>query len=72
MGGGQNVLYSYLSMFSCIYSGVLAVHEFRDVHEAFEFSYFLQVVCQEADALYVEFLQYGSRPLVFAFVQFEA
>ena len=44
------------------------VHEFRDVHEVFEFSCFLQVVCQEADALYVDFFQHGNSPIVFMFV----
>ena len=39
------------------------VHEFRDVHDVFEFSCFLQVVCQEADALYVDFISMATARL---------
>lgn len=54
--------FSYPGMIGCICSGGLVVHEFRDVHEVFEFSCFLQVVCQEADALYIDFSSAWQQP----------
>lgn len=60
--------FSYPGMIGCICSGGLVVHEFRDVHEVFECSCFLQVVCQEVDALYVDFFQHGNSSIVFVFV----